>query len=532
MAMTRPALLLLALVAFFSRSLVAQDSSLGNCPCTLKGVVLNAVTGAPIRNALVDSFSGSSASVLTDSDGAFHFDNLPAGSASLTANKPGFLPVAPLFAPPPSFRVAPDAPDVVLKLVPSAVIRGRITDDRGLPIENLQVKLFRRPLAPSTTAPEQAGSVQTNDLGNFRIPDLPPGAYYLLIDPLNTSFHFIDKGVPTGFPRVYYPGVPDISAAMPIKVSAGREAVADLILTALPYVRVSGKITGSPPGVSVQAALFSPSNAENPVALEVDPQTGAFHSPWIVSGSYMLNAVATRGESKNGFASTLEAHQPVSVLSEVTGLTIALQPGVHVPVHISGIPGDESVAQIAVTAKSTLGDHADQASPADENSAAQATAEMWFESLSPGTYHLEISASFDQSYFIESARFGSTDLLASDFVVDSSASTRSIDIVFAKGGAAISGTVNLKDSARGAIVCLIPDKFGSAPLFDTAKGSGRFEFQDLAPGTYRIIAVDALSDVDFSSQEGRRKLASSATAISLTPSENLQLTLDVTAVKE
>lgn len=530
--MTRPALLLLALIAFFSRSLAAQDSASGNCPCTLKGVVLNAVTGAPIRNALVDSFAGSSASVLTDSDGAFHFDNLPAGSATLTANKPGYLPVAPLFAPPPSFRVAPDAPDVVLKLVPSAVIRGRVTDDRGLPIENLRVELLRRPLVSSTATPEQAGSVQTNDLGNFRIPDLSPGAYYLLIDPLNSSFHFLDKGVPTGFPRVYFPGVPDLSAATPIKVSAGREAVADLVLTALPYVRVSGKITGSPPGVSVQAALFSVANPENPVALEVDPQTGAFHSGWIISGSYLLNAVATRGESKDGLGSTFEAHQPVVALSEVTGLTVALQPGVHVPVHISGIPGGESVAQIAVTAKSALGDRVDQASPADENNAVQAAAEMWFESLSPGTYHLEIAASFDESYFIQSARFGSTDLLTSDFVVDSSASTRSIDIVFARGGAAISGTVNLKDSARGAIVCLIPDKFGSAPLFDTAKGSGSFSFQDLAPGAYRIVAVDALSDVDFTTSEGRRKLASSATAISLAPSQNFQLTLDVTAVKE
>ena len=532
--MTRPALLLLALVALFSRSLSAQDFPSGNCPCTLKGVVLNAVTGAPIRNALVESSAGISSSILTDSDGAFRFESLPTGSATLLASKPGFLPPVPFLGQPASFRVAPDAPDVVLKLVPGGVVRGRVTDDRGLPLENISVKLFRRPLGSSAAAFEQAGFVQTNDLGVFRITDLPSGAYYLLIDPSGTSFHFADNGAPVGFPRLYYPGVPDVGAATPIKISAGREAIADLSLTSVPYVRIFGKITGAPQGVPVQAGLLSFGDPDNPISLEVDPQTGSFHSDWIAPGSYSLSAAATQGEARSGFSRDLTAHQSVLALSEVTGLNVALQLGASIPIHVSGLPSKTSLNNLALTAKSTFGQE-DSATPSDQNNPAQATADMWFESLPQGTYHIAIAAPVLESaenYFVESAKFGSTDLLASDFVVDSSASSRSIDIVFQKGAASVSGTVNLKGAAQPAIVCLIPEKFGAKPLFNSTSNFGGFVFQYLAPGPYRIIAVDGFSNADFQSPEGLKKLASSATSISLSPAQNLEITLDLTSVKE
>jgi len=529
--MTMSWLVLLTLFALIPPSAAAQESPSGSCPCTLKGVVVNAVTGIPVRNALVESSSGLSSSMLTDSGGAFHFNSLAAGSATLNAIKPGFLSVAPLLGQPRSFRVAPDAPDVVLKLVPTAVLRGHITDDHGLPLENVSVKLLRREPGPSTLMSEQTGSAQTNDLGNFRIPDQPPGTYFLAVDPGGTAFHFLDKGNPTGFPHVYYPGVPDLTAATPIKLSAGREAVADMILAAAPYVRISGRITGFPQGASVQAALSVAFDPDNPASLEVDPQTGLFHSDWIAPGSYVLSAIGLQRASTDA-GRVLTARQPVLALSEVTGLAVVLEAGVRVPIYISGIPVKEDLNRVSLTAKSGLGEEIGSATPAVENNPVQATADMWFESLPQGTYHLDISASLDEPYFVESARFGSTDLLTSDFVVDSSASLRSIDIVFRKGAASVSGTVNLKDAAHGAVVCLIPDKFGATPFFDSTSSSGGFMFQDLAPGAYRIVALDGLSDFDFKSQEGLKKLTAAAAPVTLAPAQNLQITLDITSVKE
>ena len=140
--MTKPVLIFLFLLAAVPRASFGQSTTFASCPCTLKGRVLNSVTGAPIRNALVESGAGPPNSTLTDSDGDFHFDGLAAGSATLSAIKPGFLPSTPFMAVPTLFRIAPDAPPAIIKLVPGGVVRGHLSDDRGLPLENFSVELI------------------------------------------------------------------------------------------------------------------------------------------------------------------------------------------------------------------------------------------------------------------------------------------------------------------------------------------------------------------------------------------------------
>src|SRR5580698_3775088 len=55
------------------------------------GSVVNAVTGEPIRRALVQLEGGSERSALSDSNGHFEFAGLPAGQVNVTARKPGFF---------------------------------------------------------------------------------------------------------------------------------------------------------------------------------------------------------------------------------------------------------------------------------------------------------------------------------------------------------------------------------------------------------------------------------------------------------
>src|SRR5882724_2026805 len=80
-----------ALVACLTATLFAQSSPqsppVGNY--TVSGTVINAVTGEPVRRALVN-FAGQR-SVLTDGDGRFQFDRLPQMTASISVHKPGFF---------------------------------------------------------------------------------------------------------------------------------------------------------------------------------------------------------------------------------------------------------------------------------------------------------------------------------------------------------------------------------------------------------------------------------------------------------
>src|SRR6266699_3562656 len=150
---------------------------------------------------------------------------------------------------------------------------------------------------------------------------------------------------------------------------------------------------------------------------------------------------------------------------------------------------------------------------------------MYFTFLSQGTYHLEASSTSDAAYYVESAKFGAADLLTSDLIVDSSTSARPIEIVFRRGAATLSGTVNLKDATRGAVVSLFSEKSSAKALFQNAGADGSFRFENLPPGDYRIAAVDSLLDVDLSNPASLKKISAAASEISLSPAQSLALSL-------
>jgi len=534
-SMTKPALIFLLLVAAAPRVSFGQDTTFATCPCTLKGRVVNSVTGAPVRNALVESGAGSPNSTLTDSDGDFHFDGLPAGSATLSAIKPGFLPSAPSTVLPTLFSIAPDAPPAIIKLVPGGVVRGHIADDQGVPLENFSVQLMRR--VPGTGEPTRQffETIVTNDLGNFRIPDLPAGSYFLLVAPQDTRpYRSPGNEIPSGYPRVYYPGVLDLSAATPIKVSAGRESIADLTLTPKPFVRLSGKVSGYSPGSSVEVEVAVGPSPEflGSSSVTFDRRTGAFQTDWIPPGNYAVGAAMQEGDSSNSSRGPLMGLLSVSAMSSVSGLNLVLTPTVNIGVNVEGLAAKEDLTRLVVQLSNEYGTTQVAQSLPSNGDSKLPISDLYFLAVQQRTYHLDVSSTADEPYYVESAKSGSTDLLTSDLVVDSSASARPIEIVLRRGAATLSGTVNLKDATRGAVVCLLPEKSNVKPLFQPAAANGSFQFENLPPGDYRIAAVDSLVDVDLSNPASLKKISSAASEISLAPSQSLTLSLDLTAVEE
>jgi hypothetical protein len=81
---------------------------------------VNAVTGEPIRRALVQLEGESERSTLTDANGQFEFAGLPAMQANVTARKPGFFGEEELEGGGQlkSILVGGDTPSVPVKLTP------------------------------------------------------------------------------------------------------------------------------------------------------------------------------------------------------------------------------------------------------------------------------------------------------------------------------------------------------------------------------------------------------------------------------
>jgi len=379
------------------------------------------------------------------------------------------------------------------------------------------------------SSPQTLQSVSTNDLGDFRIPDLPAGSYILLVASQDARpYRPSGNEIPSGYPPVYYPGTLDISAATPIKVSAGRESIANLTLATKPFIQLSGKVSGYLAGTSVQIALVQNGDSEPSSSIKVDPRTGTFQTDWIPPGSYNIYAFAEGGQ-----LAQLTAHLSISAMSSLSGLNVVLTRSANLPVNVSGLPQKEDLKQIAIQLTSSDSGTTVGADFASSDGATDfPSADMYFLSLPQGTYHLAVSSAVDGPYYVESARSGSADLLTSDLVVDSSASARPIEIVLRRGAATLSGAVNLKDATRGAVVCLFSEKSSAKALFHNAGADGSFRFENLPPGDYRIAAVDSLLDVDFSNPASLKKISSAASEISLAPSQSLALSLDLTAVEE
>ena len=532
------------LLAFLSSLVRAQESPGSSCPCTLQGTVVDSISGAPVRGALVESSNdtGSARGTLTDSQGAFQFEGLPAGSVSLMATKPGFLTSSPVpylkkFS---TFQVGPAVPPALIKLTPTGVIYGRVVDDHGDPLENFEVQLVRR--APSDGTPflftQLLGAHQpfvTDDRGNFRIPDLPPAAYFVLVGPAGReTYRSQDTPVPLGYSRVFYPGVTDLASASPLKVFAGRETQTNFVLNAKPLVYIAGSIVGYSPGSQVGLSVAETFKPAETADVHLDQQTGLFQTRLLPPGSYNLSAAATDSQSLDVSTATRTASQLVKADSNVSGLRLVLRPCVNISVNIHGLSLEEETERVMIfmhargqgAGRQAMGLRA-------QDKAGMPPGDMHFVCVLSGTYWIEASDyGPNHAFYVESISSGSMDLLANDLVVGSSASISPIEVVFRKGAATLSGTVNIASSSHGALVCVIPPSPRKFPLFQIAENDGSFQFLNLSPGTYRIAVVDTLIDPDPGNQELMKKLSSISKEVSLAEGQSVSLTLDVNAVEE
>jgi uncharacterized protein (DUF2141 family) len=544
--------LLLPILFFASQLLLASRLSSQQspqnpttCPCTLRGTVLDSVTGNPIHGAFVQASTGSAWSVLTDSEGKFQMDALPAGPITLTAAKPGFLP-ADEFGSSASKSVSvqsgADAATASLKLTPEGVIFGQVTDENGEPLENFTVSVLSRNPMNLPLYPNPSQRVSTDDEGKFRIAGLHPGFYYVAIHatdgPALTSTR--NAPVPQGFAPVFYPAAPDIDSAIPIKVLPGRSLQANLSLKREPFVQLSGTVHGYRPGQHVILNLQDSVGQPSPQQITFDASTGSFHTNWIPPATYTLTAQTYIPDSFDSARPFSFASQLVSAGSNSSGIHLVLQPTVDIPVVIRGFsPTDRQQEQsrrllLLLEAEAhNVRPRSHIASPvAPASGAPSESLSMVIAGVEPGTYAVRAGVQLVGTYYLESATWGSTDLLRDPLVLNSSGAVPPIDVVVREGAATLSGSVVSRDQPTSAVVVVFSPDDRKSPQIAYARADGEFQLYNLAPGTYRVIALSNLTGLDLQNQDGSRSLASKAREITLAASQTSSLRLELTTVGE
>ena len=122
-----------------------------------------------------------------------------------------------------------------------AIITGRIMDEYGEPIVNVQVAPMRNQYVQGRRQMFPVGQMaSTNDLGEYRLFGLSPGQYYLSAT-LRNLMMFAESDDRSGYAPTYYPGTASVAEAQRVSVGLG-QTLPEVNLTLIPMrtARISG----------------------------------------------------------------------------------------------------------------------------------------------------------------------------------------------------------------------------------------------------------------------------------------------------
>jgi hypothetical protein len=346
---------------------VAQKPEL---PATglIAGRIVDATTGRPVAGALVVTFAERGATAaLTNAAGQFVLDRLPAGNYPLFASKFGYVPgryveaAAGAADAALTLDAAGRVTDVVIRLWKRGAITGRVVDERGDPIVDVEVAALRLGGAAGAGDEMPHGlHASTDDRGIYRLGALAPGDYVVFVASTQTavpravvelsqstappqeraairralfaaggstrlpgaSGSIADgelvrgteltpspsRGAGMVYRTTFFPAAASSVEATVIPVAAGEErAGVDIAMHPVPAVRVSGRLAGSDGPVAFQPIRLVHESAgefavspDPPAATSVTNRDGAFTFLGVPAGRYRLLSMSMPEEDAGG----------------------------------------------------------------------------------------------------------------------------------------------------------------------------------------------------------------------------------------
>jgi hypothetical protein len=165
------------------------------------------------------------------------------------------------------------------------------------------------------------------------------------------------------------------------------------------------------------------------------------------------------------------------------------------------------------------------------------------ENVAPGRYHVRVDTSIG---FVSSTTSGETDLQRHLLVVGPGAAPPQIEVTVRDDGAEVQGTIEgIKNDEDRGVEFFTPGQAQANVYFVPMSGSGgqlkeawvsaggKFQAEQLPPGTYRVLAFDRQQqDLEYASDEAMRQFDSKAQVISVVPGQKVQLRLSLITTSE
>ena len=512
-------------------------------PGVIEGRVVNDKSGDPLPKASiyfrvsgvgpVNVVSGPATYVAsTDIEGKFRLENVKPGRYAITAERSGFIR---------QFNTTPRAVGIAsrlitiavgpgetakvtdIRMVPMALITGRILDGDGEPLARAQVQALqikysygKRLLAPASTS-------QTNDLGEYRLTDLPPGRYYVTSNwraPIAAST--ANSQTQHEYVATFFPSVLDESLWQLLEVTAGQQLQdVNIKMLKAPVFSVRGKITGDlpPKGVYIRCLPLNQNfyvGLTSPVFSYVRSD-GTFEITGVPAGSHVVAAFPM------GMTPSLLGKTAIEVMREPVE-------NVVVPVaNLTNLSGSIRVVEATEQPSvSNVGPRTHRVSLRQvggrqfnaHNNFSKADGTWSIDGVGRDKYFFDLTGLESAGYWLKSIRHGNQEVL--DTGIDfTSGATMPVEIIFGTGAGAITGKVyDDKDQpAAGSTVAVVPFplKEGRFDLYrsTTSDASGQFRLAGLPPGEYTLYAWQQIEPDAFMNPEILRHYEGSGKRISM-----------------
>lgn len=459
------------------------------------------------------------------------------------------------------------APSIEFAFSEGGVVSGTIIDEFGEPAEGARVSL----LATGTTGlGHMAGSAIADDLGRFRLYQVPPERYLLVVTESDSSAPVAGVYIPgltSGDQRasqplpVYYPGTQNPAEAVPLAIERGRElAGTDMVVRSARGVRVFGTVMRIP-GTTQRPVGLKPSVPWTVVALGNRSGTvaadGSFELTNVPPGEYTLQALAA--------AAPDGANQPADISFALMRINVGsddVGPVVLTPLPTSSISGRLTLE--GGHEGITPNEFQLSALPVDPAAAPEpyllgGGVILRGGTVVPGGVEPESDWTFrisglsgptrfglsraPQGWWLKEVRIGGRNAAYEPAPFGAPADSRNdVEIVLSRRGATIAGRATNGDNTPlelYTVVAFPPDRelwFTGSGLVKTttSRSDGAFVVPSLPPGDYLVAAVE-FSELDPNADDllqpdALARLAQSARRVTAVEDQQLRVDLKLTAV--
>jgi hypothetical protein len=434
---------------------------------------------------------------------------------------------------------------VDFRLAKGSVISGRVLGRDGRPMSGVVVQAWSKTMADRRLKMYMQGVDKTNDLGEYRIPSLPEGAYVVSAtpDPLRMRKHTAESSPAPGrgYPRIaFHPGARDLQAAGLLELRDGAERTGvDIVLQQGPTSCLSFKVGKGFAGERVGAGIRERLGFESPILSEARVAAGeSYDVCGLPPGEYQLSVTSifsgtnaeVPGSVELGRTLQILGHQAVTALVDKQNVDL----GIVEPLTYSDVRGTVAVkdappgnsipsgTRIRILAAELQAQYA-ETRPA----LVQPDGTFVLRQVYAGDYGVRVDV--PGGYYPIGVYQQGRNVLDGGFHPGNG----DLQVKLGTDGCQLMGRVLAGDDSAipDASVFLVPKEPGSHYVVQSDQ-TGTYRFAaSVPPGSYRLVAAQHLMGWQRTDAATAARLAASGTELKLGPRESRTVDLKITAAR-